>query len=336
VLAAFAALLVAGSIKSRELRLHYELWRLRRTEPREIRKALEALAARGDWGMSVVEAVAFVSEPAPSSSETRALRQAALDVVWRHDSEREVPLSEERCARYLVEARGLKRDDAMQAVRHLDRVARSDVLREAAIETMLTDPDREGSMQACLHLSYNQDRRALPALRRAALASPHENTRYYATCIGLSANKEEKEEGPGSRMWDPENVPTIRRVSTTDPEPMNRVVAAMVLAMDYGDATGLGILLASPGWKGARSWEHLSLIGVRAIRDKRCVAALIRATETSGNEAAQSVGRAANIALEKITGTELAPGETWKAWFESHRTELPSQVDPEPAAVEIR
>jgi hypothetical protein len=318
-----------------ELRFRFEVWKLRNTETSHAKEAAEALAGRGEPGRKILEAVAFVPDLAPMSSHTLAVRQAALDALWTLDRDG-VWSGKKPILPYLVEARGLLRDDAMQALRRRENGPVDEALVDAAIETMLTDPDFEGSTQACLFLSYVADRRSLPALRRAALESPHEGARYYAICIGLASG-----DGGGTgaekqgRMVDPENVPVIRR-ALGDRSEIVRVAAADTLASDYQDASGLGVLVANLGAKGAKvDGRTLAEHGLRAIGDKRVVAALVRALESAPGPDGEELRGECAKALTRLTGAtrgdilmDTLPDGWWSRWLEGHGSELPPQLDP--------
>jgi hypothetical protein len=315
VLVAVALVVVAA--RWSELRLRYEVWKLLRTDA--AKDAVEALAARGEPGLRILQAVAFQAELAPMDSRTRAARQAALDLLYSREDRDALSRDEPGLVRYLLLARDLERDGALQALRrHSGKPGQA--LLDAAIETMLTDPNSEGSMQACLYLSYLGDRRALPALRRAAVESPHRSTRYYACCIGLCGD-DTNGRVPHS-MVDPANVPPLRR-ALADPEFSVRIAAGWTLSREYADPSGLAALVE--GATHPRSNDALIREGIAAIRDRRYVAALVRAIETATGPSAGAVRQGADEALGEITGTNFS--HNWRGWLERHSSELPEQVE---------
>ncbi|HZV03347.1 MAG TPA: hypothetical protein VFF73_41970 [Planctomycetota bacterium] len=316
VIVAVAVVVVAT--RWSELRLRYEVWRFMHTSA-EAGEAAKALWDRGEPGRRVLRAVAFQAELAPMDTRTLALRQAALGFLYSSEMNDDLARDEPELIRYVLFARGLERDNALQALRrHSGKPGQA--LLDAAIETMLTDPNKEGSMQACLYLSYLGDRRALPALRRAAIESPHRSTRYYACCIGLCGD-DTNGRVPHS-MVDPANVPPLRR-ALADPEFSVRIAAGWTLSREYADPSGLAALVE--GATHPNSNDALIREGVAAIRDRRYVAALVRASETATGPSAGAVRQGADEALGEITGTDFS--HNWRGWLESHRSELPEQVE---------
>ncbi|HZU96583.1 MAG TPA: HEAT repeat domain-containing protein [Planctomycetota bacterium] len=320
-LAMLGGLVVLAAFEAPELRFRYDVSTLRRSEWPAVEERVKNLVGRGEPGLRVLEAVAFDRELATLDTRTRVARQKSLDALWAIDAPKR-PLSPERWARYLVEARGLER--GLQRLR--DDSPGGDAIRAAAIEVMLTDTNHDAAVQACCYLYEHGDPRALPALRRAAIESPYDDLRYYTLCIGFE------------KLRDPANVPVLRRALLVDPDEMNRVAAAGALATSYDDRRALPLIVGSMrsrpnDLEWTDGWRGICVHWLAEAGEKRAIAAIVEANETAlAHRHAEAIGRT-DAALKKLTGVDGKDWGSWHEWLESHRESLPEQLDPEKCSV---
>ena len=257
-LVAVIPVLAAVVLRGDELAVRVGAWRLRRTEPAAAPEAVKALLARGERGRRVVEAVAFVPDLAPTDTATLAVRQAALDALWKTETS---SCSNERLARYLVEARGLERGNALLM---LPARMRCTEVRAAALETAPTDPDEAGGSATCglLFGIAPGDPEARTAISRAALSNPRSATRLLAASW-LAETK------------DPGRVPVLRQL-LADPVEEVRTTGACALARFYGDPAGVPILVAGMREAANNTQAVNAAHALTVIRDKRAMLALAR------------------------------------------------------------
>jgi hypothetical protein len=330
-LLAVAAVVLGWVACAAQVWRHFAFSRLRDVPPAKRAETAKELADSGERGLRVLEAVAFAPDLAVLDSETLAVRQVALDALWDHEPRAEpshkgpgAP-SDERLARYVAQARGLARGDALQKL----KVRRpSSVLFEAALETVLTDTDSEGSASACFYLvrclgAVDRAAAARRSLRAAARLSSHAWTRTCAI------------RGLGD-VPDPEDAATLRE-ALGDPVEEVRTAAALVLADPHRDPAGVPVLVAALRRNpSVPYWDDRSALAAKALgalRDRRAVAALVCALE-SGRRG--TLDMSAAVALEGITGSleQRRGGRTWSAWLSEHRGELPPQLAPSPDETE--
>jgi hypothetical protein len=309
-LVAVTALASFAFLDRRELRLRIAVTRLRLVGGDTLEAAAKSVAARGEAGVALLEAVAFSPDLAPVDPETQAARQAALDALWEHEA---TPVGLERLARYLAEARGLDRLGAVATLRSMRDHGRGELATAAGLVT-LTDTNTAASVGACEFLDELSDRHSREVLRRIAIESPCPETRAKAVGCLFAASL------PGDEQ--------VLRRALADPVEDVRIVAANALARNYRDAAGLTVLVAAlkrTGWP-----RSAGALGLAALDDRHVVLALARALDGPGVEAIAS-----DLAsgLERITGHRLEDGRSWSAWLAEHASELPPQLDP--AKVEV-
>jgi hypothetical protein len=280
-----AALLVTGSVAlaiwhPAPLRAAWHGARLRHWDDvAESSLDFEALLALGESGRRALERVAFSREVARPGEARTEIRQRALDLLWAKDALARPPA--ERLLRYVAEARGLRRNGdglpgPLEAALELDRTARVPAIAAAALDVVLSDPDRDAASLCLAHLVEMRETEALRLVIRDA------------------------------------------------PDERDRVLAAASLALE-GDAAGLGTLVARC-LRGVDDYETLrAAMAIEALGDRRAIAALLPLARSAGEGG--GAFEAAARALATLTGRDLAPGETWDAFWAAHRADFPPQIE---------
>jgi hypothetical protein len=153
---------IAGWQLRDELAVHALLWRFLHSQGDARDRAAGELVALGRRGRFELEALAFSSEIAQPASRDFELRQQALDAIWFVESAPgQPPVSDERLIRYLVDARGLSRSAAIDALVERAGTRASPPILGAALSTLFVETDRR-AVAACLYIVH--DRRAVKAL----------------------------------------------------------------------------------------------------------------------------------------------------------------------------
>ncbi len=300
------AAIVAGAAASwRRARVRWlvtQVWRTGGTALADLEVDKSAAATEA------LEEVAF-DRGVETDPRRRSVRQRALDELWRREKEPDEP----RLLRYLLEARGVRRDGPLAAAKI--RPATQPLL-DAAVEVLGAGDDPGAWLWACSFLRRNGDWHVLPSLRRAS-RSPLSIIRQDA-CEALA------------EIPDPQNVPFLRARLVDDSRPV-RLSAALALARTYHDDAGLQILVDavdSPFEDRLLWWEALER--VMELGGKRVVHFLAR-LHGPLDDFEWKGRRDVAAALERITGAKSGEVESWTAWAEAHADELPPQVEPERA-----
>ncbi len=303
--------------------------RAARATPAEREKLLDELASRGASGRRTIDAIAFDRAPARPGSPEAEVRQHALDVAWANEPDRNA-LSEERQIRYLIGARGLDRDEALDALRWpQDGV--SSALTAAAIGVLLDDPNAKASLTACQFLDDLDDPLVVGAFRDAATSNPHPRTRLWAVRFGLDLGDRE-----GNRE-------ALRR-ALRDLDPAVRIAAAHTLSLPpFEDAAGLEVLIAALDFIGELDTGSVRRLadGLGRTADERAVSALVRLWKDAPM---LLVRRIADERLRRFAGEEppdpdassdeddgdddaAEPEERdWAAWWAVERGAFPEQL----------
>jgi hypothetical protein len=304
-LAAAGAVVGVAAANRDELIFRHDLWSLLTADPGKWRETAAALFDRDASGQRAVEAVAFDPDAAPL-----ALRQAALDVLIEREprnagqgpGDPELTLSPRRLVRYLRDAQGLARTQALDS---FPRDATNGDLIDAAMDAV-NDPDESVSTRAWAFVMRADVARTLPARRRAAFTCPHPRVRLQAVQLLAGAVDEHV---------------LLRRI-LADPDEDVRLEAARWLSEKFHDAAGLPVLAAAREPRSPGDARDPALRALVLLDDRSSVAALV---------AAIRVFPALDVLyamLERLTGKEPGSITDWQAWFEAHDGELTAGFAP--------